>query len=369
MIQAIQAKHADLIAILCLALVFMIVAAASVFAHDPGLSAAELKLEEKQLTAQLTFAREEIAMLVPLDTDRDGRITQVEFDAVRPWVEMIARESMTVSLDGRKIDPGEVSAVLGDSNALHFNLSFQALTKGRLQVLTPLLTKLARGHRQFLTIRNEAGNALGEKMLDVNNSSFESDIVALTTAPDKPQTFWQFLRLGVEHILTGFDHLAFLFALLLAGSSFREAAKIITSFTAAHSMTLALATLNLVNLPSNIVEPLIAVSIVYVGLENIFRRETKWRWMLTFAFGLIHGFGFASVLRELGLGSQGGGVVVPLLSFNLGVELGQIAIAALVLPLIWKFRQEPNFVVRYVPACSLLVALTGVYWLVERTLL
>jgi hydrogenase/urease accessory protein HupE len=365
----IQAKHADLIAILCLALVFMIVAAASVFAHDPGLSAAELKLGEKQLTAQLTFAREEIAMLVPLDTDRDGQITQVEFDAARPRVESIARQSLIVNLDGRKIEPGEVSAVLGDSNALHFNLSFQALTKGHLQVLTPLLTKLARGHRQFLTIRNEAGHPLGEKMLDVNHNSFETDLAALPTGHERPQTFWQFLKLGVEHILVGFDHLAFLFALLLAGSSFREAAKIITSFTAAHSMTLALATLNLVNLPASIVEPMIAVSIVYVGLENIFRREKRWRWMLTFAFGLIHGFGFASVLRDLGIGSQGRGVVMPLLSFNLGVELGQIALAALVLPLIWKLRQQTNFVVRYVPACSLLVALAGGYWLIERTFL
>jgi hydrogenase/urease accessory protein HupE len=369
MIQGIQAKHADLIAILCLALVFMIVAAASVFAHDPGLSSAELKLEEKQLTAQLTFAREEIAMLVPLDTDHDGQITRVEFDSALPRLESIARESLIVTLDGSTIEPGEVSAVLGDSNALHFNLSFQALTTGHLQVLTPLLTKLARGHRQFLMIRDETGQPLGEKMLDVNHNSFETDLAALSTGDEQPRTFWQFLKLGVEHILIGFDHLAFLFALLLAGSSFREAAKIITSFTAAHSMTLALATLNLVDLPASIVEPMIAVSIVYVGVENVFRREKKWRWLLTFAFGLIHGFGFASVLRDLGIGSQGGGLVIPLLSFNLGVELGQIAITALVLPLIWKLRQQTNFVIRYAPACSLLVALAGGYWLIERTFL
>jgi hydrogenase/urease accessory protein HupE len=166
----------------------------------------------------------------------------------------------------------------------------------------------------------------------------------------------------------GFDHLAFLFVLLIAGSSFREAAKIITSFTAAHSITLALATLDLVNLSPGIVEPLIAVSILYVGLENIFRQETKRRWLLTFAFGLIHGFGFASVLRELAIGADGG-AIVPLLSFNLGVEAGQMAMAALALPLIWKLKQQPSFAIRYAPACSMLVALAGGYWLVERTLL
>jgi len=122
-------------------------------------------------------------------------------------------------------------------------------------------------------------------------------------------------------------------------------------------------------LPPSIVEPLIAVSIVYVGLENIFRREVKKRWLLTFGFGLIHGFGFATVLRELGIGSQGVSAVVPIFSFNLGVEIGQITIAALVLPLIWKLQQKPDFALRYAPACSLLVVLAGGWWLIERTLL
>ena len=198
------------------------------------------------------------------------------------------------------------------------------------------------------------------------NDLYELELATLA-GHTKPQTFWGFLLLGIEHILTGFDHLAFLLALLLAGSRLREALKIITSFTIAHSITLALATLNWVNLPANIVEPLIAVSIIYVGIENLFRREIKGRWLLTFAFGLIHGFGFAGVLRELGIGADGN-VVMPLLTFNLGVELGQIGIAALVLPLIWKLRQQPAFVPRYVPACSLLVALAGGYWLVQRTL-
>jgi len=122
----------------------------------------------------------------------------------------------------------------------------------------------------------------------------------------------QFLTLGVEHIVTGWDHLAFLFGLLVVGGKLRDAVKIITSFTLAHSLTLALATLNVINIPSRIVEPLIAVSIVYVGFENIVRENFSKRWILTFAFGLIHGCGFASVLRELGVGTHGTSVVTPL---------------------------------------------------------
>jgi len=117
------------------------------------------------------------------------------------------------------------------------------------------------------------------------------------------------------------------------------------------------------------VEPLIAVSIVYVGIENLVRHQLSWRWLLAFSFGLIHGLGFASVLHELGIGAQAGRALVPLLSFNLGVELGQISIAAVVLPLIWRMRRNPAFVLRYTPAFSLVVALLGGYWLIERTIL
>jgi hydrogenase/urease accessory protein HupE len=364
-----QAKRADIIAILCLVLVYALVAAVSVYAHDPGLSNADLRLGDRALTARIVFAREEIAMLIPMDADHDGEITRAEFGAASLQLDELAREIFLIEIDGEKIAPEKVSATLGESNAVHFDLSFRSSASGRLRVSTPLIARLARGHRQMLTIRDDGGKALTETLIDAGNNSFEADLAALGSSREQSRSFWRFLKLGVEHILTGFDHLAFLFALLLAGGSFREAAKIITSFTIAHSITLALATLNLATLPASIVEPVIAVSIVYVGLENIFRREIKRRWLLTFAFGLIHGFGFATVLREIGVGSQGEGVAIPLLSFNLGVEIGQIAIAALVLPLIWKLRRRPGFVIRYVPACSLLIALAGGYWLIERTLL
>ena len=114
------------------------------------------------------------------------------------------------------------------------------------------------------------------------------------------------------------------------------------------------------------VEPLIAASIMYVGIENIIRRDLDRRWLLAFAFGLVHGCGFASVLRELGIGADGTGVAAPLLSFNLGVELGQLALAALVLPVIWRLKRRESYQLRYAPACSLSVALAGAYWLAER---
>jgi hydrogenase/urease accessory protein HupE len=182
--------------------------------------------------------------------------------------------------------------------------------------------------------------------------------------------FWDFLQLGIAHIWTGYDHLLFLFGLLVVCGSFRSMVVIITSFTVAHSVTLALATWNIVQLPSRLVEPMIAASILFVGVENLVRRgaEPRGRWALTFVFGLAHGFGFANVLRDLGVGSNGHSIAMPLFSFNLGVEIGQVTIAAIVLPVVWRLRRNPAFVRRGVPILSGFVAAAGLYWLIERIL-
>ena len=140
-----------------------------------------------------------------------------------------------------------------------------------------------------------------------------------------------FFRLGVEHILTGYDHILFLFALILRGGRLRSLLGIVTAFTVAHSITLALAVLGVVVVPSRIVEPVIALSIAYVALENIFRRRAaSGRWVVSFVFGLVHGFGFAGALLELGLPPSG--LIGSLVFFNLGVEAGQAMIVAAAVP-------------------------------------
>ena len=181
-------------------------------------------------------------------------------------------------------------------------------------------------------------------------------------------SFSDFVTLGLEHIFTGYDHLFFLFGLLLVCSTWRELITIISCFTVGHSLTLALATLNLVHLTPRLTEPLIALTIVIVGAENYWRRSAppKRRWLLTLLFGLVHGFGFATVLRELGVGTNSQDLVQPLLGFNCGVEIGQLIFAALVLPLFWWLRTKPVFARRWVPALSAAVALAGLYWMIER---
>jgi len=176
-----------------------------------------------------------------------------------------------------------------------------------------------------------------------------------------------FFLLGVHHILTGYDHLLFLLALLLGGGSLVSLFSIITAFTLAHSATLALAALHLVVLPDRLVESMIAASITWVALENLLPvRLASRRWLVSFLFGLVHGFGFASALGPLELPPRR--LAGALFAFNLGVEAGQAAVIAVVLPaLVWvRNRQwEP----RFVRVTSLALAAVGLAWLLERLLL
>jgi len=153
-------------------------------------------------------------------------------------------------------------------------------------------------------------------------------------------------------------------------SQFRATVWVITCFTLAHSTTLALAAFDIVRVSGRVVEPMIAVTIMYVGVENLLRPDgPKRRWLITLIFGLVHGLGFATDLKEKLAGVTRSDIIVPLISFNLGVELGQMCLAAVALPVIWQLRKHPVFVRRWVPACSAVVIGLGAWWLVQRTLL
>src|SRR6185295_8482239 len=158
---------------------------------------------------------------------------------------------------------------------------------------------------------------------------------AATTAPPgeaHSTSAWSFFKMGIEHILTGWDHLVFIVGLILARARLRALFTIVTAFTIAHSITLALAVLDVWSPSSRVIEPAIALSIAYVGIENFFVKDASKRWRITFPFGLIHGFGFAGALQEINLPRSA--IPTALVSFNLGVEAGQLAVLAIVLPLI-----------------------------------
>jgi hypothetical protein len=178
------------------------------------------------------------------------------------------------------------------------------------------------------------------------------------------RTVLHFIGQGVLHIFTGYDHVLFILTLVFGVGSWRRLAAVVTSFTAAHSVTLALSTLGLVTVPAAIIEPLIAVTVLAVAVDAVLRPQAGARIAMTFAFGLIHGFGLSNVLRALGL--SGGQLLPALLGFNLGVELGQLAIVSPIFPLVmWLRRRQPVYGRARNVLCGS-VAVVAVFWIVVR---
>jgi hydrogenase/urease accessory protein HupE len=340
--------------------------AVSVRAHQVGLSTVVIDLGADRLSAQVIVAWQELDPLLTLDTNHDGKFTDEEFASAKSKLSRAAETALSIESDGRMLALKKAPEIQReDTTGIGFNLTYEFPTTRVLTITSEIISELQPGHSQVVTIRSARGVELGNAVLERDKRVVDVPLFALKEkAAPRAAAIRQFLALGIEHIVTGWDHLAFLLGLLAVGGKLRDAVKIITSFTLAHSLTLALATLNIIRIPSSIVEPIIAASIVYVGFENIVRHNFSKRWMLTFAFGLIHGCGFATALREAGVGAHGTSVVTPLVCFNLGVELGQLVIAGVMLPLIWKLK--PAFPTRWVPATSVVLIVIGSYFLVQR---
>ncbi len=330
-------------------------------AHPPGLSSIDLTAQQGGgFKLLLTLSRFDAEILSPMDADRDGRISEAELDDARADIEALPASIFELKIDGNPTRGRCEEIWADDKDNVLLRVSYPGPSGKHITLQSNIFDRLPTGHRQLASLSvSGQEEMISTDTLTERHRVFDSEI---------PGSRLVFLILGIEHILTGYDHLLFLFGLLVIGIGFRDAALIITSFTVAHSITLALATYDIVRLPGDIVEPLIALSIVYVGIENILKKETRYRWALTFVFGLVHGLGFASVLRDLGIGDRTGDGWIVLL-FNLGVELGQLGIACLVLPFIWKVLQPRASFRRISIALSVLVALLGLYWFIERTLL
>ncbi len=217
-----------------------------------------------------------------------------------------------------------------------------------------------------LTIRDPRRGIEARSVLEPGARSDPLDLTTPAAPPSRAGVARDYLRLGFVHIVPdGLDHILFVLGLFLLSAQLRPLVWQVTAFTVAHAVTLTLATLEVVALSSRLVEPLIALSIVYVAVENVLTdRMTRWRAPVVFGFGLLHGLGFAGVLGELGLPEQER--LLALVSFNAGIELGQLAvIAGAALACGW-FRSAPWYRARLVVPASAGIALVGLVWAVER---
>jgi hydrogenase/urease accessory protein HupE len=313
-------------------------------------------------------------------SDADRLAGTTIFDAQRDQVDpaRVAASSVPISAyviahvavtgaDGIPCARG-VATLMPDGDGVLFHEIFDCRdVAGDIVYRSTVLTDKDPAARQVVLIGE--GDGAPQALLDVINTA----VTLSAPPPSRLSTFERFLVTGIEHIFLGYDHIAFLIAIVLWARRLVPVIKIVTAFTVAHSITLSLAALGIVAIPSAIVEPAIAASIVFVALENFVSRDVERRWRITFAFGLIHGFGFAGALKEVGLPPNA--VATALAAFNIGVEIGQIAIVSIVIPVLIGFdwllagrEGKPVRAARLVYALSALIAMLGGYWLVTRIL-
>ncbi len=361
----------------------LLTAAGPAQAHKASDAYLSLDVNGAEVRGQLDVALRDVEIAIGLDADDDGRITWGELrqqrDALAGW----ALRHLSLSRGGAAEGAGACTIEIGALQVdQHTDGSYAVLplsgrcagADGPLTLGYRLLFEQDAQHRGLVRL-NLDGAA---RSLVFSPERPEQRIEA--TPPSAWTTLHQYIVEGVWHIWLGFDHVLFLLALLLPavlvwdgrrwqgvarlGQAGREVLAVVTSFTLAHSVTLSLATLGWVSLPSRWVESVIALSVVLAAANNLRPVVQGRRWVAAFGFGLIHGFGFASVLADLGLPPDA--LVLSLVGFNLGVELGQIAIVALFLPLAFRVRDSGFYRRGVLVGGSLLtLALAGI-WLIER---
>lgn len=334
---------------------------ATAHAHAVGLSRGAYVVEDGAVRADLTFARAEVVALV---SALDQNSSRPDLEPLRSELGRVVLGGVIVSADGASCAPRLEAVSPTEQDGLEIRGRYECSRGTRnVHVAFRLLDALDRGHRHLV-------HAVGASVVDdvCFRGHDEFDVAVPGTnvaATERQEPSWlQFLSMGIEHILTGYDHLVFLFGLVLVGGRLKAIVAAITAFTLAHSISLALATLGVWAPSPRIVEPAIALSIAYVGVENLFVNTADKRWRITFLFGLIHGFGFAGALREIGLPRAE--IPEALVLFNLGVEAGQLAALAVFLPLLYRLRRYEWFRGRAVRLLSAGVALAGVTWFLVR---
>jgi HupE / UreJ protein len=357
-----------------LVLLVLLAMAGAAQAHDPGLSRLELSIGRAAVDAELVLARRDLDALVVLDSNGDGLVSAAELEAGRAALVETARSWVALGPPGAPMQV--ISVDMDRSDGLHFRLHAQRPAGTTLTVRCNALAQLARGHRQYLRVTGPSGATLAEVLLDAGAPAYSLSV----RTPHSGRVLADYLRAGIWHIWIGYDHILFLVSLLLPAvlihrdrrwqptpdfvTTLLDVTRIVTAFTLAHSLTLALAVLGWVSLPPRLVEPLIALSVLVTALNNLKPIVTGSRWLVAFGFGLIHGFGFAGALTEIGVARDT--LILGLFCFNAGVEVGQLGIVALLLPLAYLARTRPFYEPLVLRIGSLLTGALASLWIVER---
>jgi len=347
-------------------------------AHKPSDSYLTITQTDAGFEGRWDIALRDLDFALGLDANGDGAITWGEVRAKHAAIAAYAGARLRLSADEHPCTVSAGAQMLEDHTDGTYSVLPLTIACGvsatHLSVGYTLFADIDPQHRGLLNLR--AQGVVRTAVLDPQAPPQRFDLAQA----NRWAQFADYAREGVWHIWIGFDHILFLLSLLLPAVmswralrwqpvddfrvAFWDVFRIVTSFTVAHSITLSLAALHVVSLPSRLVESAIAASVVVAALNNLRPLVQGRRWMVAFGFGLIHGFGFASVLAELGLPSDA--LLLALVGFNLGVELGQLAIVALFLPLAYSLRRSRLYRRAVMAGGSVLIAGIAGIWLIER---
>jgi hypothetical protein len=358
----------------------MLLLSAPAWAHKPSDSLLSLTVQHDRIEGRWDIALRDLDDAIGLDTDGDGAITWGEVRTAHEKIAAYALSRLTVT-SGETGCSAQAPRHLIDhhTDGAYAVLLFTMICPATVDTLRAeyrLLFDLDAQHKGLLRLTH--GQETTSAIFSQESPSQQFTIGAISMW----QQARQYMHEGMWHIWLGYDHVLFLLALLLpavlrrvAGrweptpdflSAFWEVLAIVTAFTIAHSITLGLATVGLIALPSRLVESAIAASVVFAGISNLYPALVQRRQLVAFLFGLIHGFGFASVLSDLGL--PRGSLALSLVSFNLGVEVGQLVIVATFLPLAYGLRKSWTYQRLVLVSGSLGIAALACAWLIERAL-
>lgn len=350
------------------------------YAHKPSDAYLSLISDRSLVTGQWDIALRDLDLVVGIDADGDGKITWGEVRARRSEIDAYALARLEIGADGAPC-PAETTALLIDRHSDGAYAVLRIVAKcphhpEQLSVDYRLLADVDPQHKGLL--RFAAGDRTHSAIFGPGNSR-QTFLIA---RPNPWREFADYLIAGVEHIWKGYDHILFLLSLLLPAAvvsvgglwsprdAFREAftdvLKIVTAFTLAHSITLAMATLQIVTIPARVSESAIALSVVVAAINNLYPVIRGRRWLVAGGFGLVHGFGFASVLADLGLPESA--LALALAGFNFGVEAGQVTIVAVFLPFAWALRRSWIYRGAALVGGSWAIACLATLWFLERSL-
>lgn len=355
-------------------------------AHKASDSYLTLKVDGEKISGQWDIALRDLDIVLELDRNGDSVIDWGEVRSRQTEIAAYAMQNLDLK-SGNNACPMTVGDLLIDthSDGAYAVVKLAAVCPKAVDALTVdyrLLFEVDAQHRGLLKLETPAkdGNGLPHVVSAVFPAEHAIQSFTLASGSTLAQ-LGTYIVDGVRHIAVGFDHILFLIALLLPAVLVREGRrwmpvadmrtafwsvlKLVTAFTVAHSITLSLASLDVVRLPSRLVESLIAASVLATALDNIWPFLPRKRWLVAFAFGLIHGFGFASVLADLNLPSSS--LVLSLLGFNIGVEIGQLILVALVIPLAYLTRSSTAYPRFALQTGSVVIAAVSLGWLLERS--